>query len=80
MASEKAEDNLNYAEKKTQRQTNGSVESLLNNIEKGGKPEDFEKLESLIPGSTSSVKRGNMSLYGLNKSVINKFLKGLKDI
>ena len=80
MPGEKIEDNLNYAEKKTQRQTAGSVESLLNNIEKGGKPEDFEKLESLVPGSTMSVKRGNKSLYGLNRSVINEFLKGLKDL
>ena len=80
MPGEKAEDNLNYAEKKTQRQTAGSVESLINNIEKGGKPEDFEKLERLVPGSTMSIKRGNKSLYGLNQPVINKFLKGLKDI
>ena len=80
MPGEKAEDNLNYAEKKTQRQTAGSVESIIKRIEKGGKPEDFESLERLIPGSTTSVKRGTASLYGLNQSVINKFLKGLKDI
>ena len=80
MPGEKAEDNLNYAEKKTQRQTAGSVESIIARIEKGGKPEDFESLERLIPGSTKSVKRGTASLYGLNQSVINKFLKGLKDI
>ena len=75
-----AEDNLNYADKKTKRQTAGSVESIIERIEKGGKPEDFESLERLIPGSTTSVKRGNTSLYGLNQSVINEFLKGLKDL
>ena len=80
MPGEKAEDNLNYAEKKTQRQTAGSVESIIKRIEKGGKPEDFESLERLIPGSTTSVKKGTMSLYGLNRSVINKFLKSSKEI
>jgi hypothetical protein len=80
MPGEKVEDNLNYADKKTKRQTSGSIETLLNNIEKGGKPEDFEKLESLVPGSTMSLKKGNQSFYGLNQSVINEFLKGLKDL
>jgi len=74
------EDNLNYAEKKRERQTAGSIESILKKIEKAGTPQDFEKLESLIPGSTRSIKKGNMSLYGLNQSVIDKFLKDSKDI
>jgi hypothetical protein len=80
MPGEKVEDNLNYAEKKMQRQTAGSIESILKKIEKAGTPQDFEKLESLIPGSTRSIKKGTMSLYGLNRSVINKFLKSSKDI
>ena len=41
---------------------------------------ETESLERLIPGSTTSVKKGTMSLYGLNRSVINKFLKSSKDI